>query len=449
MFDRSIISRFEAWAQRKHRKPLVLRGARQVGKTTAVNLFARNFGQYIYLNLEHPEDRNIFERDYSLDELVAAIFFYKDKERNKGKTLLFIDEIQASPAAVANLRYFYEQAKDLHVIAAGSLLESLIETHINYPVGRVEYLAMKPLTFEEYLNAIGEKQMVDILDTIPLPDYARDKMLKEFRIYTLIGGMPEVVQIYSETRDIHALKPVFESLIVSYLDDVEKYARNSTMARVIRHTISSSFYEAGSRIKFQGFGNSSYKSREIGEALKVLEKAMLLYIIYPSNSVDLPIQPNKRKSPKLQLVDTGMVNYFAGLQKKLFGMSDINSVYQGKIAEHIVGQELLAGFESQLRSLHFWIKEDRRSSAEVDFLIPFENMVIPVEVKSGAAGRLRSLHQFIDRASHNYAVRIYSGELKVDRAKTIKGKPYFLLNLPFYLTGRIEEYIRWFLEKTA
>jgi predicted AAA+ superfamily ATPase len=364
--------------------------------------------------------------------------------KQKGNILIFIDEIQACPPAVSYLRFFYEVFPDLYIIAAGSLLETLIDTHISFPVGRVEYLVMKPLSFKEFLNALTEESSLDIIkNKIPAPDFAHDKLMKLFHTYSIIGGMPEIIQKYSDQKDIISLNSVFDSLIVSYIDDVEKYARNNTMANVIRHAVSNAFYEAGSRIKFQGFGNSNYKSREMGEALKVLEKAMLIYLLYPSSSVKPPLLPNMKKFPKLQVLDTGMLNYFGGLQKDLFGKKDIDSVYQGKIAEHIVGQELLAAETSPLYKLHFWNREKKQSNAEVDFLIQYENLIVPVEVKSAAAGRLRSLHQFMDRAPHKYAVRVYSGKLEVGQIKTLNGKKFILLNLPLYLAGSIPEYLEW------
>ncbi|MBU8911846.1 MAG: AAA family ATPase [Desulfobacterales bacterium] len=448
MFKRDVLEKLSAWAKKDQRKPLILRGARQVGKTTAVNMFSKQFDQYIYLNLEQNEEKKIFEQKYPIKELVSALFFHKNQERRKSKTLIFIDEIQSCPPAVAYLRFFYETFPDLYIIAAGSLLETLINTHISFPVGRVEYLVMKPLSFKEFLNAIDEKSSLDMIKhTIPAPDFAHEKLLKHFHTYSIIGGMPEIVRQYAEKRDILVLNNLFDSLIVSYLDDVEKYARNRTMEQVIRHAVSNAFYETGDRIKFQGFGNSNYKSREMGEALKVLEKAMLIYLLYPSSSVDLPLMPNTKKSPRLQVLDTGMLNYFTGLQKDLFGTRNIDSVYQGKIAEHVVGQELLAQNTSPLYKLHFWVREKKQSSAEIDFLIQYEHLLIPIEVKSGASGRLRSLHQFIDRAPHNYAVRIYSGQLKIDQIKTLNGKDFILLNLPFYLSGCIAEYLDWLMQQ--
>lgn len=447
MFDRTIVGELEKWARKARRKPMVLRGARQVGKTTAVEIFSRQFDQYIHLNLEITSERKIFEKGYTIEELVQAIFFEKNKKRSKGRTLIFIDEIQNSPNAVLMLRYFYESAKEFFVIAAGSLLESLIDRQISFPVGRVEYLYMKPLTFNEYIVAAGGSSSLEVLNQIPCPDFAHEKLLKRFYQYTLIGGMPEVVSVYCQTQNAVELKPVYEGLLQSYLDDVEKYARNNALARVIRHAIESSFYSAGSRIRFEGFGQSRYKSREMSEALKTLEKAMLIYLMYPTTETCLPILVDHRKSPRLHLVDTGLVNYFVGLQKELFGTQNLNSVYEGKIAEHIVGQELLAESRTFAEKVQFWVREKKQSNAQVDYIVPFENYVIPVEVKTGKAGRLRSMHEFIDRAPHRYAVRVYSGKLKIDIVKTIRGKKFFLLNLPFYLTGKIRRYLRWFLEE--
>ncbi len=448
MFHRTIIKDLENWANKSQRKPLILRGARQVGKTIAVDIFSKQFDQYIYLNLEVAADRRIFEANYSISELLQAIFFEKNKRKINGRILIFIDEIQNCPNAISMLRYFYESAKDLYIVAAGSLLESLIDRQISFPVGRVEYLYMKPLTFKEYVNALGESSSAEIIDTIPpFPDFAHEKLLKEFYNYTLIGGMPEVVNVYSETQNMVELKPIYESLLRSYLDDVEKYARNNTHVRIIRHVIESSFIQAGNRIKFEGFGQSKYKSREISEALKSLEKAMLIYLMYPATGTELPILPDYKKSPRLHLLDTGLVNYFAGLQKMLFNTHDLNNVYEGRIAEHIVGQELLAERKALTEKVQFWVREKKQSSAQVDYIIPFENYVIPIEVKSGKSGRLRSLHEFVNRTNHKYAVRIYSGKLKVDNAETIKGKKFSLLNLPYYLAGNIKKYLHWFFEE--
>lgn len=420
-----------------------------MGKTTVVETFSKQFDQYIYLNLEILEDRKIFESDYTFDELLTALFLFKDWSKSINNTLIFIDEIQNSPKAVSSLRYFYEMAGNYFVIAAGSLLETLIDKTISFPVGRVEYLVLRPCSFKEFLGAMNEMGLINVLQEIPIPSYAHEKLMNLFRYYTLIGGMPEAVQKFIESKDIHSLNHVYESLVISYLDDVEKYARNNTLSGIIRFVIEHSFSFAGSRIKFQGFGNSKYKYREMSEAFRTLEKALLVQLVYPVTDTRLPVTPAMARAPKLQLVDTGLVNYMAGLQKSVFGSRVLSDVYEGRIAEHITGQEILGSKPSFLFKLNFWTREKNDASAEVDFVYPFHDLVIPVEVKSGSAGKLRSLNEFMDRSPHPYAVRIYSGMPRTEPLYTRTGNKYSLLNLPFYLVHKLDAYLDWFTRKEA
>ena len=440
MIERTLFKELFKWKERKTRKPIIIRGARQVGKTTAIDLFSKNFKQYIYLNLEQDEDRKFFESGISFEDLVAAIFLSRNKTRNI-ETLLFIDEIQNSPNAVKELRYFYEKNPEIFVIAASSLLETLIDKNTSFPVGRVEYLILRPFSFIEFLQLLEEKSALDAIATFPVQNFAHDKLLSLFHKYILIGGMPEAVSVYSRNRDFTETNRVYESLIVSYIDDVEKYSRSFMQTNVIRHIINHVFIEAGNRIKFEGFGRGPYKSREVGEGIRILEKAMLLDLVYPFTGCSLPIIPDRKKSPRLHFLDTGLINYFSGIQNTLLLSKDISSLYKGRIIEHIVGQEILASTHSPLTKLYFWVKEKKQSNAEIDYLIQFKNILIPVEVKSGATGRLRSLHQFMDNSSESFAIRLYSGRIKIEQARTIAGKKFQLLNLPYYLAGNLHSYI--------
>ena len=449
-FTRKFISQLNKWTHSENRKPLILRGARQVGKTTAVNIFSEQFDQYIYLNLEKHDDADLFRRNLKIKELLQAIFLYKNITQKKGRFLLFIDEIQNSPEAVSALRYFYEELQDIFVIAAGSLFEVMLESkQISFPVGRVQFFFIYPLTFEEFLEAIGEHNALELLDEVPFPEFGYPVLFKLFHTYALVGGMPEIIDKYRRTETISDLNPIFQSLLTGYTDDVSKYARNETMRNIIKHCIESAPLEAGRRIAFAGFGNSNYKSREVGEALKNLERAMLLYLLYPTITTKIPIMVDKKKSPRLQFFDTGILNYVNGLQTLFFKFDDLHSFYKGLLAEHIVGQELLASDISILKKPAFWVREKKQSSAEVDFLVQFDRYVIPLEIKSGKSGTLRSLHQFINRCDHTYAVRMYSGPVSIEKTKTPEGKFFYLLSLPYFLTGKIKDYIEWFLEKTG
>ncbi|GAF67204.1 unnamed protein product, partial [marine sediment metagenome] len=361
--------------------------ARQVGKTTAVNIFSKQFDQYIYLNLEKPDDADLFKRNLKIKELLQAIFLYKNIIQKKGRLLLFIDEIQNSPEAVSVLRYFYEELPDIYVIAAGSLFEVMLETkQISFPVGRVQFFFIYPLMFEEFLKAIGEHNALDLLGNVPFPEFGYPKLFKLFHTYTLIGGMPEIIDKYRQTENISDLNPIFQSLLTGYIDDVSKYARNETMRNIIKHCIESAPLEAGKRISFAGFGNSSYRSREVGEALKNLERAMLLYLLYPTKTTKIPIMTDKKKSPRLQFLDTGILNYVNGLQEYFFKLNDLHSFYKGLLAEHIVGQELLASDISISRKPTFWVREKKQSSAEVDFVFQFDRYIFPLEIKAGKSG---------------------------------------------------------------
>jgi predicted AAA+ superfamily ATPase len=450
MFERLIIKELEKWAKNSIKKPLVIRGARQVGKTTVVNQFASRFKQYIYLNLELPEDKLPFERFENIDSLIQSIFFLKNKTLDvKNDTLVFIDEIQEMPQAINMLRYFHERVPNMPVIAAGSMLENLFAKSVSFPVGRVEFNVLRPASFPEFLSAMGESASLDQLLQIPVSAFALPKLQNLFHQYALIGGMPEAVNHYSHNKDLTALSPIYDSLIASYIDDAEKYAPGKSQLQVIRHAIRSSYAQAGKRIKFHGFGNSNYKSKEMGEALRTLEKALLINLIYPTTAFQLPLVPDLKKSPRLHVLDTGLMNYFVGIQKEVLGTKDLNSVYQGTMIEHLVGQELLASQFSALSTLHFWVREKKQSTAELDYLFPFEGLLIPIEVKSGSEGSLRSLHQFMDQAPHTKAIRFYSGDLKISETITPNGKKFQLLNLPYCLASQTVKYISWFMEQKS
>lgn len=449
MYKRTILSKLTEWKNKKNRKPLILRGARQVGKTTLVKMFAPKFDYFIDLNLDKTKDLKIFEENDDLDTIISILFLLNSIPTNKKntKTLIFIDEIQNSPKTVALLRYFFEEKKELYVIAAGSLLESILDKNISFPVGRVEFLVVRPFSFFEFLMAKNKQAEIELLSKTPFPDYAHQHLLGLFKEYTLIGGMPEIVSHYIEHQDLVQLADIFDNLITTYLEDVEKYSKNDNQTKIIRHLITNSIKLAGERIKFEGFAQSNYKSKDVGECFRILEKTFFLQLIYPTTTIKVPVIENLRKSPKLHILDTGLINKFAGVQLQILSNNEIDSVFEGKIAEHIAGQELLSLQTSALSKNIFWVKEKKQSNAEVDYILQVKNMLIPIEVKNGKSGRLRSLMEFIDSASHNFAVRIYSGNYSIEKVQTIKGKPFILLNLPFYLISQIEKHINFMIDK--
>jgi predicted AAA+ superfamily ATPase len=285
--------------------------------------------------------------------------------------------------------------------------------------------------------------MLEAFLEVPVPDYAMDVLFKEFHTYALIGGMPEIVAAYVKNQDLAALAPLYQNLIVSFLDDIPKYAHNQTLAQVMRHCLETAPVETGKRISFARFGKSEYRSREAGESLRTLERAMLLYLLYPSVSLEVPIVPDFRKSPRLQFLDTGLWLAAAGLQRQLLSVDNLHALYRGLVAEHIVGQEIIAASPDLQKKPVFWVRESPQANAEVDFIIEWRGNVIPVEVKSGSAGSLRSLHQFIDRCPHAMAVRLYQGKVDIAECTTISGKKFKLLSLPYFLASKLPEYLDW------
>lgn len=437
MIQRTAIQYLESWRNSLDHKPLVLRGARQVGKTTLVNQFATGFDTYLYLNLDRRRDRNLFEED-DIPTLIDRIHIHCRKHKTEGKTLLFIDEIQNSPEAVRLLRYFREEAPELYVIAAGSLLETLIDTHISFPVGRVEYMALRPCSFVEFLNGIGEEYDAQVVADLSA-DAIHDRLMNHFLNYVLVGGMPEAIVKYAEHRDILAVNPIYSTFLNAYSDDVQKYAQNKTMATVIRHILKEGWTYAAEPLSFNNFADSNYRSREMGEAFRTIERALLLELAYPVTTEQIPLMPNYRRKPKLLWLDTGLVNYYAGIRSEIFNVNDIMSVWKGRVAEHIVAQELIAeNFEFGTRR-NYWVREKVDASAEIDFVYRFGNKVIPIEVKSGTNSKLRSLHQFMDKAPHDIAVRVWTGKFSVDTVRTPSGKDFRLVNIPFYYVGQLDK----------
>ena len=443
MIERNLLQQLQDWKNRSNRKPLIIRGARQVGKTTLVKEFGKGFPHFINLNLELSKNRQFFEQSDDIHLLVQFLFLDKGISLGSDGILIFIDEVQESPKAIQSLRYFKEEYPQLFVIAAGSLLEHALSKVKSFPVGRVEYLNLHPVNFEEFLS-IENPRAFEILQTLPIPEFAHPTLLNLFHQYAIVGGLPEVLSDYIESKDFTRLIPVYESLVQSYKDDIKKYAHNKTEERILRHIIDTAPFEADNRIKFQNFGSSNYRSREVGEAMRTLELTGLIQLMYPTTMVQIPALPDKKKSPRLQLLDTGLMNYQAGYQKNLIGIKDLHDIYKGRVIQHLVVQQFISTHNAPSFKPLFWVREKRNAQAEIDLVCPFQSLLIPIEVKAGKVGKLRSLHQFMETSGHHYAVRFYAGGFSVGKVKTPKGKAFYLLNLPYYLSTRLNEYLEWF-----
>lgn len=446
-FEREIESWLIQWKNSEERKPLILRGARQVGKTTLVKSFAHRFDYSIFLNLELKSDAKLFETYSDARILIdALLLMHTIPKIEKRSVLLFIDEIQEKPEAIAMLRYFYEFVPEIHVIAVGSLLEHVMGKVKSFPVGRVQMMYLYPMNFNEFLKAIGNSALSDKLAQVPIPNFAHGLLKELFHRYIIVGGMPEAVKQYVKNMRISDLPPIYESIWETYKNDIEKYASSNSEVRVIKHIISTAHLYIDERIKFQHFGNSNYRSREVGEAFRNLEDAKIIQLIYPTTDFSVPMRPDLKKSPRLQFLDTGLLNHLLKIQAELMGLEDFSAAYKGAIIPHIITQEYISTHSTYTNKPNFWVREKKQSTAEVDLVHQVRQYLIPIVIKSGKEGTLKSLHQFIDVAEHPYAIRVYGGEFKIEQHKTPAGKPYYLMNLPYYSGLKIEQYASYFIE---
>ena len=445
MFNRNIIEYLGKWRVKYGRKPLILRGARQVGKTTAVSFFAeQHFEDFLHINLEKGEHYELFKETNTIAEFekIADVVF--GKKIIPGKTLVFIDEIQNTPNLVALLRFFYEERPTVHVIAAGSLLEVNIQKGgLSLPVGRVEYMYVYPLTFFEFLDALGEDRLLHFLRHVSLtesiPPGIHRRALELFFEYTVVGGMPEIVSLFIRGRSQEEMNVAYSSLLTAYAEDIYKYASSAEM-KYLRHVLEQAPSFAGERITYEKFGWSIYRSREMSAAFDVLEQTMIVRQVHATKSSGMPIVGEKKRAKKLLYLDSGLVSFKNNIQAEYISMSDLNDLYRGKIAEQIVGQNIIAGGMHSEQEVFYWAKEKPNGQAEVDFCVAYQGKMIGIEVKSGHSGRLKSLVSFAHSVPESRLIRIYSGPMKTETL-SFSGKEYPLISLPFYLVNRVFDFL--------
>ncbi len=382
-----------AWKDKKRRKPLILRGARQVGKTYCLKKFGREqFTNLVYIDLErHPDWHGIFNGDLSAKKICLELEIVSGQKIVPDKSLLFIDEIQSCPKAIMALRYFYEDMPELHVTAAGSLLEFALND-ISFPVGRIQFLHLGPLTFQEYLIAAGHKQAAEILTEPPrrLAGTIHDFLSSELKKYFFIGGMPECTKTFIETGSMREAFEIQEEIYETYSLDFAKY--KPRVDKLCLHQVLVAVAKSvGRQIKYShltdGFSNPTIK-----KAFDLLCLADLIYKVSSADPSGLPLQASSsEKIFKAVLVDIGLMRYLNRMpMESEYLKTDLLHIYRGAMAEQFIGQELLAAAGGS--PLYYWSRKVKSSTAEVDYLHVINSKIYPVEVKSGSSGRLKSLH---------------------------------------------------------
>ena len=428
------------WKDEKRRYPLLVRGARQVGKSYSIKKFAsEDFENLVEINFEqNPKYKACFDT-LNPEKIIESISVLSNSDITPGKTLLFLDEIQECPSAIVSLRYFYEQYSDLHVVGAGSLLEfALSQEDFKMPVGRIQYVYLKPLSFLEFLDAIGEEKIRNIIENLSqnnLPSKViHEHMLSFIRLYSIIGGMPAAVYEYINSKDIKRCLNIQTIIIQTYRDDFGKYA-----SRVKYKYLQKTFYGVpkmvGKKFKYSNI-DRDMQSRDLKEALTLLEKAGVVFRVKHTNGNGLPLEAEAKENIfKTVFLDIGLMQNICGLNSDILLTSneDFIKVNEGAIAEQFVAQELLNYQDCYTQpSLYYWVREAKNSSAEVDYVIPCCSKAIPIEVKSGKTGTLRSMHLYLKKANLSVGVKI--SLLPFDYTLPV-------ISIPFYAIKKIPELI--------
>ncbi len=443
MYQRLLINKLS------RNKPFCILGARAVGKTTLIRDFADKFSNYIRVDLETAADREIFTQEGSHEEILRAISFLKGKEIRGNGTLIVLDELGQCPEAIrwagGQLSGRTTGGREDRPFIAGvsSIMTKELRVLTDPESGSMGVQYLHPFSFEEFLLVMDDTAALEAFREVPVPYYAYEKLLNYFHLYSLIGGMPEITSEYAANHNLSGLKKIYGHIEERFIQSLPHVTPGIRSRNLALEVLQNTYPYAATRISFNRFGNLEKGSREISQVFKALEQTFFIRLIYPVTSTTLPTLPDISKFPRLQLLDTGLVNYFSGIQKPLFQSHDMNAIFEGQIARQVVGQEILATMH-ETEGPDFWVRNKAQSSAMVDFVIPFDGMLIPVLVRSGEAGRLRSLHQFIDESPHPFAVRLYAGKPGIQQSLTLRNKKYYLLSLPYFLAGKIREHLGGF-----
>lgn len=441
--DRHLLQNLIQWKENPRRMPLIIRGPRQVGKSYLIEEFGKKyFKQHITINFElSPHLKNCFNDLDPIQVLNQIELTLGINITEEPSTLLFLDEIQECPQAILALRYFKEKKPEISVIAAGSLLEfALDKAEFRMPVGRIQYLYLRPLSFEEYLIARGFSQLVSLLQNATLSDPPSDaihqRLISLLREYIIVGGMPEVVSEFLLTKRFQACQSLQEGLLLTYRDDFGKYAKHS------QHRYLQIFFERAPTLVGEDFNFSkidlNLRARELRPALECLMMAGLIHLIYHTSGSGLPlISTQNDQRFKLHFIDVGLMTKASRLSAEILLQENFFALNRGSTMEQLVGQELLAYTPAEEPgSLNYWSREKSGSSAEVDYIVAVDNHVIPIEVKSGSTGRLKSLQVFLQEKKYPLGVKISMDPLTI-RNNILCVPAYMIQSLPRLIRNEI------------
>ncbi len=410
--NRKADTELKKWREESNHKPLLIRGARQVGKTKTIREFGNSFESFVEINFEEsPRLKSLFEEDLSPISICENLSAILKTSIIPGKTLLFFDEIQECPRAIASLRFFYEKMPKLHLVVAGSLLEFALQEMATFGVGRIRSMFMYPLSFSEFLAGAGEFQLLEIIKqsnpTKPINGVLHNRLIELVQKFICLGGMPEVAATYFETGDLYKCQQLLDDLIISIQADFAKYKKRAPVSRLIE-VFQSVVSQAGQKFVYKKACIQA-NHKQIKEAIQLLINAGLVIPVTHSSANGIPLgaEANLQKQ-KMLLFDTGIFQRIMNLDLADFLLSkNFDAINKGNVSEQFAGLELIKVSSCyQTPYLYYWHRESRNSNAEVDYILPLSNKIVPVEVKSGTKGSMQSLFLFLEEKKLSQGIRI-------------------------------------------
>lgn len=428
---RDKITELEKWQTSKERKPLVIHGARQVGKTWLAREFGKvNYAKIAYIDLlNNPRMKSLFEQDLNTERILQGLKAESGVDITPNDTLIILDEIQDTPLALTSLKYFYENMPEYHIIVAGSLLGLTLNQDTSFPVGKVDFMNLYPLSFKEFLLALGEEQMISLLNS---KDYAliatfRDKYIDLLKIYYYVGGMPEAVKRYIDTKSWQEVRKVQKDILTAYDSDFAKHAPNNIVPRIRQAWQSIPAQLAKENKKYvYGLVREGARAKEYEMALAWLEDAGLIYRVSRAEAPKIPLKAYKNLDAfKIYMLDVGLLSAMTELSAQtLLNGNTIFTEFKGSLTEQYVLEELKSGYGGEVV---YWSR-DAGSRAEVDFLIQQDDQIIPIEVKAEENLHSKSLKVYIEKHNSRYAIRTSMSDYR---------KENWLTNIPLYMISEI------------
>lgn len=431
--QRFILKKLIEWKESKYRKPLILKGARQVGKTYILKQFGKeNYEGVAYFNFDHDEDLyNLFQNTKDPKRILEQLAFIYGKAIIPGKTLIIFDEIQECPNALNSLKYFYEEANEYHIACAGSLLGIRL-SHTSFPVGKVDFLNMYPMTFSEFLTADNAQNLVDYMDSLEkiekIPDIFFNQLEEKLKAYFIIGGMPEAVSAWVNEKDMELVNKIQDNILSAYESDFSKHTQDSEANKIslIWNSIPSQLAKENKKFLYQVVKEGA-RAREYENALNWLNDANLIYKIYNVTKTDFPLKAyNDLSAFKIYMNDVGLLRKMSNLDSKIVVEGDkLFEEFKGAFTENYV----LNMLSSTLNSVPNYYTFDRN---EIDFIIQYKNNIVPIEVKANKSTNNTSLTKYNEKFNNELSVRFSMNNLSKD------GK---ILNIPLFLIEYVEKFI--------